>query len=78
MYKGEVVERLTGDNIVCEAAHPYTMELIQSVFCLPDYVHSCCTEKKTRQQFLHCTKRQCLRRNKRDMELANTCTYPDN
>jgi ABC-type oligopeptide transport system ATPase subunit len=73
MYKGEVVERLTGDDIVCEASHPYTVDLIQSVFCLPDYVHPCCTENKVRQQFMHCTKGQCLRRNKRDLELARTC-----
>ncbi len=70
MYKGEVVERLTGDNIVCEAIHPYTVELVNSVFCLPDYVHHCCKKKKIRKHSRFCTKGQCLRRNERDMMLA--------
>jgi ABC-type oligopeptide transport system ATPase subunit len=73
MYKGEVVERLTGDNIVCEAAHPYTVELISSVFCLPDYVHHCCKKKQFRKHSGFCTKGQCLRRNERDMML-NECS----
>jgi ABC-type dipeptide/oligopeptide/nickel transport system ATPase component len=68
-----VVERLTGDDIVSEAGHPYTVDLIQSVFCLPDYVHPCCKKNKARQQFMHCTKGQCRRRNKRDLELARNC-----
>ncbi len=70
MYRGEVVERLTGENIVCEATHPYTVDLIQSVFCLPDYVHECCSGKEIRKQFKYCSHGQCLRRNARDMKLS--------
>jgi ABC-type oligopeptide transport system ATPase subunit len=70
MYKGEVVERPTGDDIVCEAAHPYTVELIQSVFCLPDYVHPCCRKNKHPKHSKFCTQGQCLRRNERDKALA--------
>jgi ABC-type oligopeptide transport system ATPase subunit len=72
MYQGEVVERLTGDNIVCEATHPYTVELIKSVFWLPDYVHHCCKKNKLRKKSRFCTKGQCLRRNKRDTALAES------
>ena len=34
MYNGEVVEILKGNNIVYEASHPYTTELINAVFTL--------------------------------------------
>lgn len=34
MYDGQVVEALAGENITQEATHPYTMELIDSVFSL--------------------------------------------
>lgn len=78
MYKGEVVERLTGDNIVCEANHPYTVDLIKSVFCLPDYVHECCQTNKMKNEFKYCTHGQCLRRNQRDTKLQKRCCHnPD-
>ena len=69
MYNGEVVERLAGDNIVCEATHPYTVELLESVFCLPDYVCTCGCAKKSRKHSKDCNIRQSLRRNERDMNL---------
>lgn len=34
MYDGQVVEQLAGKNITQEAKHPYTIELIDSVFSL--------------------------------------------
>lgn len=69
MYSGEVVERLAGDNIVCEAAHPYTVELIKSVFCLPDYVCTCGCAKKSQKHLAHCNISQCLERNEIDLKM---------